>query len=132
MLLHADLQRVDMTKIIRLQVPVHVKGESAGVKNDGGVLDIVMREVEIECLPADIPDAIVIDVTNLGVNQAIRVSDLAKDSKVKFLSDAELTVVHVTTVKEEAATAEAVEAVAEPEVMKKGKPEAAEGDAKKK
>jgi large subunit ribosomal protein L25 len=131
-LLHVDLKRIDMNKKMHAEIPVHVKGEAPGVKNDGGLLDIVLREVEIECLPGDIPEAITVDISALGLNQAIRVADLPKSDKIKYLSDADMTVVHVTMVKEEAAPVEAAAAeatAAEPEVMKKGKPEAAETEA---
>jgi large subunit ribosomal protein L25 len=126
-LLHVDLKRIAMDKKMRLEVPVQVKGEAPGVKTEGGILDIVKREIEIECLPADIPAHIAIDVSNLAFGQAIRVSDLPKSDKIKYLTDPDTTIVHVTAVKEEVvATPEVVAtdaaaAPAEPEVIKKGK-----------
>ena len=129
-LLHVDLKRIAMDKKMRLEVPIALKGEAPGVKTEGGILDIVLREIEIECLPADIPAHIDIDVSNLKYGEAIRVSDLPKSDKIKYLSDPEMTVVHVTAVKEEVvATPEAVATdaaagPAEPEVIKKGKTDA--------
>jgi large subunit ribosomal protein L25 len=131
-LLHVDLKRIAMDKKMRLEVPVAIKGEAPGVKTEGGILDVVLREIEIECLPADIPAHIDIDVSNLKYGDAIRVSDLPKSDKIKYLSDPEMTVVHVTAVKEEvvatpeAAATDAAAGPAEPEVIKKGKTDAAE------
>jgi large subunit ribosomal protein L25 len=129
-LLHVDLKRIAMDKKMRLQVPLTLKGEAPGVKTEGGLLDFVMREVEIECLPTDIPSHIDIDVSEVRfANPVIRVADLPKSDKIKYLSDADLTVVHLTSVKEEAAptadaaAAEAAAGPAEPEVIKKGKQE---------
>lgn len=133
-LLHADLKRIAMDKKMRLFVPIQTKGEAPGVKTEGGILDIVMREVEIECLPADIPETIEVDISNLTFAEPIRVADLPRSEKVKYLSDEDLTVVHVTSVKEEvaptadAAAADAAAGPAEPEVIKKGKQET-EGEA---
>ena len=129
-LLHVDLKRIAMDKKMRLEVPIAIKGEAPGVKTEGGILDIVLREIEIECLPADIPAHIDIDVSSLAHGDAIRVADLPKSDKIKYLSDPEMTVVHVTSVKEEvvatpeAAATDAAAAPAEPEVIKKGKTEA--------
>ena len=135
-LLHVDLKRIAMDKKMRLEIPIHVVGECPGVKSEGGILDIVLREVEIECLPADIPASIDVDVTNLHMHDVVRVSGLPKSDKIKYLSDAEQTVVHVTAVKEEvvatpeAVAADAAAAPAEPEVIKKGKGETEEAPAK--
>lgn len=131
-LLHADFYRIAMDKPIQVTVPIRTVGEAEGVKLQGGILEIVLREVEIECLPADIPDHITVDVTALVIGKNIRVSDLTVDSKIKILSEPNLTIAHITTVKEEKAAVEAVEGVApeapaEPEVIKKGKV-AAEGE----
>ncbi len=134
-LLHVDLKRIAMDKKMRVTVPIHVKGEAMGVKTQGGILDLVMREVEIECLPADIPAHIDVDVSHLEYGHGVRVSDLPKSDKIKYLNDPDLTVVHVTAVKEEAAptadaaAADAAAAPAEPEVIKKGKQETEEGAA---
>jgi len=128
-LLHADFKRIAMDKTMRVSVPVLLTGIPAGVKNSGGILDHILREVEIECLPGDIPDHIDVDVTGLGLHGAIHISDLPHSGSIKFLGEETALVAHVTIIKEEAA---AEVAVAEPEVAKKGKPaEAAAAPAKK-
>src|SRR5437667_1429620 len=103
--LHADFYRIAMDVAIRVTVPIHVKGEARGVKVDGGILELIMREVEVECLPGDIPERIDIDVSELGLNGALRVSDLPATEKVKILEGAEQVVVHVVSVKEEVVAA---------------------------
>lgn len=124
-LLHIDLKRIAMDKPMRVSVPIVLIGTSTGVKNQGGILDHVLREVEIECLPADIPSHLDVDVSGLELHGVLRVSDLPHSGSLKFLEDENATVAHVTAVKEEAA-AEAVAAEGtEPEVAKKGKPEEA-------
>ena len=131
-LLHIDLKRIAMDKKLTVQVPIVLKGEAAGVKNEGGILEQILREVELECLPADIPASIEVDVSELVLGKVVRVSDLAHNDKIKFLTDENQPVAHVTTVKEEVvATPEAVAAdaaatPAEPEVIKKGKQETEE------
>ncbi len=127
-LLHADFYRVAMDKVIRVQVTVVAQGEPKGVKQQGGVLDIVHRQIEIECLPADIPNHIVVDVSELMVGQSIRVKDVATNPKWKSLSDPEMMILHVIIPKVEetpapadAAAAGATATPAEPEVIKKGK-----------
>ena len=134
-LLHADFYRVAMDKLIRVTVSVVPRGEPKGVKQQGGVLDIVHRQIEIECLPADIPEHIVIDVSEMMVGQSVRVRDVAVDAKWKALSDPEMMLLHVIIPKveevaptPEAAAAAAGAAPAEPEVIKKGKKEEAEGE----
>src|SRR3989454_7453936 len=92
--LHADFYRIAMDVAIRVTVPIHVKGEARGVKVDGGILELIMRTVEVECLPGDIPERIEVDVTELGINDAIRVSSLPVNAKVKVLDDAAQVVVH--------------------------------------
>ena len=133
-LLHIDLKRIAMDKMMRVSVPIQLVGVPVGVKNGGGMLEHVLREVEIECLPNDIPSHLDVDVTGLEINGVIHVSDLPHSGSIKFLGEEDATVAHVTTIKEEAA-AEAVAGAAEPEVAKKGKtdaPAAAAPDAKKK
>jgi len=135
-LLHIDVKRIAMDKALRVKVPIMLRGEALGVKQDGGILEQVLREVEIECLPADIPSHIDADVSELVFGKVLRVSDLPHGAKLKFLSDANQTVAHVTSVKEEVvATPDAVAAdaaaPAEPEVIKKGKQDAEEGEAEK-
>jgi large subunit ribosomal protein L25 len=128
-LLHVDLLRVAMDVRMRVQVPVHTFGEAAGVKQQGGVFEIVTREVEIECLPGDIPTEFRADVSGLMLNQALRAGDLQMDTtKLKLITDPEQVLAHVVTLKvEEEKPAEVVAAEgaapAEPEVIKKGKKE---------
>jgi large subunit ribosomal protein L25 len=129
--LHADFYRIAMDVAIRVTVPIQVRGEARGVKVEGGILELIMREIAVECLPGDIPERIEADVTDLGLNGAVRISDLPVNDKVKILDSPDQIVVHVVSVKEEAAApgaaaageAEAAAAPAEPEVMKKGKKE---------
>src|SRR5262245_10155329 len=128
-LLHADFYRVAMDRVIQVAIPVIVKGEPKGVKQQGGVLEFIRREIEIECLPGDIPEHVEIDVSELMLHQGIRVRDLSVDPKWKPISDPELMLLHVIMPKAEEAPApaEAVAATpaapAEPEVIKKGKVE---------
>jgi large subunit ribosomal protein L25 len=140
-LLHADFYELAMDKSITVSVPVQVKGEASGVKQQGGLLDFVTREIEVECLPTDIPEHIEIDVTELMLHQAIRVRDLPEHPKWKAVSDGDTMLVHVVMPKVEeepaAATADAAAAVAptapaEPEVIKKGKTEEKVEEEKKK
>ena len=131
-LLHIDLKRIAMDKVLTVSVPIVLKGEAAGVKQEGGILEQMLREVEVECLPADIPNAIDLDVSALTFGKVLRVSDLPHSGKLKFVTDENQPVAHVTSVKEEVvATPEAVAAAgttpAEPEVIKKGKQETEEG-----
>ena len=126
-LLHIDLKRIAMDKALRVSIPIMLQGVPAGVKTEGGILEQILREVEIECLPADIPSHIDVDVSELTFGTILRVSDLPHNEKLKFLTDANQPVAHVTSVKEEvvatpdAAAAEAGATPAEPEVIKKGK-----------
>jgi large subunit ribosomal protein L25 len=128
-LLHADFYRVAMDKLIRIPVTVVPQGEPKGVKQQGGVLDIVHRQIEIECLPADIPNNIEVDVRELMVGQSIRVKDLAANAKWKAVTDPETMLLHVIIPKVEETPAPADAAAAgaaaapEPEVIKKGKKE---------
>ena len=139
--LHADFFRLNMDRKIKVTVPISLRGESRGVKVDGGVLDFVHREIEVEVLPANIPDSIEIDITNLGIGDAVHVRDLAADATWTPITDADLMIVHVVTIKvveeatpaagaEGAAPAAATAGAAEPEVIKKGKTDEAK-DAKK-
>jgi len=127
-LLHVDLLRVAMDVRMRVKVPVHTFGEPAGVKQQGGVYEIVTREVEIECLPAEIPTEFKADVSGLMMGQQLRASDLAIPSNMKLLTDADRVLAHVVALRveeEKPADAVAAEAAtpAEPEVIKKGKKE---------
>jgi large subunit ribosomal protein L25 len=129
-LLHVDLVRIALDTKLRLKVAVHVTGEPKGVKVDGGIFEFMLREVEVECLPDDIPEAITVDVTPLGLSQSLRVAELTIGPKVKVLTDPNRVVAHVVTLKaEEEKPAEAVEgAPAEPEVIRKGKAEEEGGE----
>jgi large subunit ribosomal protein L25 len=142
-LLHADLYQLAMDRAIIVSVPIVVKGEPAGVKHQGGLLDFVTRDIQVQCLPTDIPEHIDVDVTELALHQSIRVKDLATNPKWKTVTDGETMLVHVVMPKaeESAATTEAAAAEgavpaaaaapAEPEVIKKGKTEKEEEAPKK-
>ena len=122
-LLHIDLRRIDLSRKLRVAVPVHVTGEAKGVKQQGGVLDVVTRTIEIECIPDDIPNQFDVDVTELMIGSTIRVSDLALKAGVRVLTAGDAVIAHVVGIKEEV-VATPVAAVAEPEVaVKKGKKE---------
>lgn len=127
-LLHIDIKRIAMDKTMRVSVPVQLVGIPVGVKMGGGILGQVLHEVEVECLPDNIPSHIDIDVTGLEVNGAIHISDLPHNDTIKFLGDEHALVAHVTVAKEEAADETAVVAT-EPEVAKKGKQDAPAADA---
>lgn len=127
-LLHADFYAVAMDKKLTVTVPIVLKGEPKGVKQQDGILDFVQREVEIECLPGDIPEHIEIDVSDLALNEGVRLRDVVKDVKWTPVSDLDTLLAHVVplrVVAEEPAPAAEPAAVAtapaEPEVIKKGK-----------
>src|ERR1700732_4077175 len=133
-LLHVDLFRIAMDVRMRVMVPVHTFGEAQGVKLQGGVFETVTREVEVECLPADIPEEFRVDVTDMMIGKQLRAADLPFDpAKIKLVTDPVRGIAHVVVLKKEeepvadaAVTADA--APAEPEVMKKGKKEVEEGE----
>jgi large subunit ribosomal protein L25 len=133
-ILHADFYRIAMDKVLQITVQITVKGEAPGVKQQGGILEYVHRQVEVECLPGDIPEHIEINVGELMLHQGVRVRDLPVNPKVKPVSDPDMMIVHVIMPKAEEAAATAAEgaaaaaptAPAEPEVIKKGKKEDAE------
>jgi large subunit ribosomal protein L25 len=140
-LLHADLKRIDLTKRIRVTVPVHTSGEPKGVKVQGGLLEIITRAIEIECLPDEIPEGFTVDVSELLIGQSKRANDVAISGSMKLVSDPQSVIAHIVTLRAEAepaaaeAAAPAAGAAAEPEVVKKGKKEeeaAAEDKGKKK
>ena len=124
-LLHADFYAIAMDKLLTVTVPILIKGEPKGVKQQGGIVDFVNREIEIETLPGDIPENITVDISELMLNQGIRVRDIhTEGAKWKPVSDADTMLVHVVALKVEEAPAAEVAAVpgaAEPEVIKKGK-----------
>jgi large subunit ribosomal protein L25 len=124
--LHADFYRVAMDRMIEVTIPVLIKGEPKGVKLQGGLLEFIRREIEIECLPSDIPEHVDVDVADLMVGQGVRVRDVANNPKWRSITDLDTMLVHVILAKaEESATAAATEGAAatgsEPEVIKKGK-----------
>jgi large subunit ribosomal protein L25 len=131
-LLHIDLKRIAMDQKLTVAVPITLKGEAEGVKQQGGILEQMLREVELQCLPGDIPSSIEADVSSLIFGKVLRVSDLPVSDKYKFVTDANQPVAHITSVKEEvvatpeAVAADATAAPAEPEVIKKGKQETEE------
>jgi large subunit ribosomal protein L25 len=126
-LLHVDMVRIARDEKLHVRVPIRIAGEAQGVKIQGGVLEFVLREVEVECLPDDIPEHITVDVTDLVIGRQLRVADLPVAESVKVLADPGRVVAHIVPPKTEAAPAaeaEEVEAVAaEPEVVRKGKTE---------
>jgi large subunit ribosomal protein L25 len=143
-LLHADFKRIDLTKRIRVSIPVHTVGEPAGVKVQGGLLEIITRAIEIECLPDEIPESFTVDVSELMIGQSKRASDVAFTGSMKLVSAPESVIAHIVTLRVEEEPAAATEVAAapaegaagtEPEVIKKGKKEeegAAEEKGKKK
>lgn len=133
-LLHADLKRIDLAKRIVVKIPVLTHGDPKGVKLQGGLHEIITRELEVECLPNDIPEQFDVDVAELTIGQSIRAGDIPMTGSMTLVSPPDAVISHVISLKaEEAAPAEAAVGAAEPEVIKKGKKEE-EGaaDAKKK
>lgn len=127
-LLHADFLRIAMDNVLQVSVPVLPVGVARGVKDQGGIFEFVLRQLEVECLPADIPEHITAEISELEIGSNLRVADLRVDPKLKVLSDLDLVVAHVVTPKEEVVEAEEVAEPAlaeeeEPEVMRKGKGE---------
>jgi large subunit ribosomal protein L25 len=138
-LLHIDLKRIDLTKRIVVKIPVHTIGDAPGVKLQGGLFEVITREVEIECLPDEIPEHFEVSVTHLMLGQNVRSSEIPMTGSMKLLSAPELVLAHVVSMKAEEVVAEAepvAVAGAEPEVIKKGKKDeeapAAEEKGKKK
>jgi large subunit ribosomal protein L25 len=133
--LHADFYRIAMDRMLQVTIPVIAHGEPKGVKQQGGILEFIRREVVIECLPADIPEHIDVDVSELMLHQGIRVRDVVTNAKWKAVTEGEAMLVHVIQPKAEEVAAPvdagiaAASAAAEPEVIKKGKKDE-EGDAK--
>ena len=132
-LIHADLYEIAMDQLLKLTVDVEMVGEAEGVKIGGGIMDVVSRSLEVECLPGDIPESIKIDVGHLKINDYIRVKNLPVDPKVKILNDPEIVIVTIVPpVKEEVVEAAPAE-TAEPEVIRKGKAaEEGEGEGEEK
>jgi large subunit ribosomal protein L25 len=127
-LLHADLKRIDLNKRIIVNVPVVTQGDPRGVKLQGGIHEIITREIEIECLPNDIPEQYVVNVSELGIGQSIRAGDIPLEGSVKLLSPPDAVISHVVSLRAEESTAavtggEGATPSGEPEVIKKGKKE---------
>ena len=130
-LLHADFKRIDLTKRIRISVPVTTTGEAQGVKVQGGLLEVISRAIEIECLPDEIPEGFVVDVTELMIGQAKRASDVTLTGSMKLISAPDTVIAHSVALRAEevvapvegaaVVTPEAGAVAAEPEVIKKGK-----------
>jgi len=138
-LLHADFYQLAMDKAITVTVPIVIKGEARGVKQQGGIVDFITRDIEVLCLPTDIPENIPVDVTEMNLHDSIRVKDLVQGPKWKAMTDGETMIVHVVMPKAEEAAAAAETtaaegaapaATAEPEVIKKGKEEKEEKEKK--
>jgi large subunit ribosomal protein L25 len=129
-LLHADFYEVALDKILQVKVHVEHHGNPIGVKVEGGILDFVTRELEVECLPRDIPEKIMLDVSGLALGKNLRVSDIEAPPKVKILTEGDIVVAHVVAPRAEevpvAVEAVVAEGAVEPEVIKKGK--TAEGE----
>lgn len=132
--LHVDLKRIDLSKPISVKVPVHTTGDPRGVKIQGGLHEIITREIEIECLPDEIPEQFTLDVAGLNIGQSIRASEIPLSGTMKLISAPDSVISHViavrTTVTEEEGAAAAT--TAEPEIIKKGKKEEAAPEEKKK
>jgi large subunit ribosomal protein L25 len=126
-LLHADFKRIDLTKRIRVGVPVHTEGEPAGVKVQGGLLEIITRQIEIECLPDEIPESFVVNVSELMIGQSKRASNVELSGSMKLVSAPDTVIAHIVALRAEevvaAPEAAAATTAAEPEVVKKGKKE---------
>jgi large subunit ribosomal protein L25 len=130
-LLHADFKRIDLTKRVHVKVPVITQGDPRGVKIQGGLLELVAREVEIDCLPDDIPEQFTFDVSELSIGESIRVSDVPITGSMKLLSAEDIVIAHVVAPKADTDATEGT-GTAEPEVIKKGKKEAEGAEAPKK
>jgi large subunit ribosomal protein L25 len=129
-LLHVDLKRIDLTQRLEVKIPVQTTGEPKGVKLQGGLLEVITREVEIECLPDEIPEHFIADVSELMIGQSVRAGDIPLTGSMKLVSAPEQVIAHCVTMRAEevapaaeAAVEGAVAAPAEPEVIKKGKKE---------
>lgn len=126
-LLHADFYALAMDRVMTVTVPVQLVGEAPGVKIQGGIVDFVTRQIQVECLPADIPEHITVDISSLNLSQAVRVRDLPVNPKWTAAVDGDTMLVHIVALRAEEAPAAAEGGAAEPEVVKKGKTDK-EGD----
>ncbi|MFA5100460.1 MAG: 50S ribosomal protein L25, partial [Candidatus Omnitrophota bacterium] len=126
-ILHIDLYEISLTKVLKVNVPVTTRGEAPGIKSDGGSLEHIMWEIEVECLPTDIPKNIEVDISALKIGDVIHIKDIQFPAKLKVLNDPESIVLHIAEpMKEEVAPVEG-EAATEPEALKEKKEEPAEG-----
>jgi large subunit ribosomal protein L25 len=130
-LLHIDLKRIDLSKRIFVKIPVHTVGEARGVKLQGGLHEVITRDIEVECLPDEIIESFTIDVSNLVIGQSIRASEVPLVGSMRLVTAPDTVISHVVGVRASETEAEVVAPVAEPEVIKKGKKEE-EGVAEKK
>src|SRR4029077_14936558 len=136
-MLHADLKRIDLSKRIRVAIPVITEGEAAGIKLQGGLLEIISREVEVECLPDEIPEHFTVDVSQLMIGNSVRASGIPMIGSMKLLSPPDSVIAHVVVLRAEEVAPAAAEvapvaeagAGGEPEVIKKGKKEEEEAPA---
>lgn len=130
-IIHVDFNQVSLTKAIKVSVPVATKGESIGVKQDGGSLDYILREIEVECLPAEIPQNIEVDIGSLKIGDSVHIKDIAFTGNIKVLNDPEAIVLHIVAPMKEEVPLEAAEGEEkkEPEVIKEKKEVPAEGTA---
>lgn len=129
-IIHVDLNEISLTEKIKVKVPVHSHGEPEGVVKDGGVLDHALWEIEVECLPTDIPEKIEVEAAHMKIGDTVYVKDLKIPTKVTILSDPELSVLSVTPpAKEEVVEEVPAEGLEEPEVIAKGKKEEVEEEA---
>ncbi len=125
-ILHVDFNEISLTEMIKVNVPLATKGESLGVKQDGGVLEHLMWEIQVECLPTEIPEKLEVDITNMKIGDALFVKDIIAPKGVKVVNDADIRIIAVekpVEIKPEEVVAAAETAPAEPEVMKQKKPE---------
>ncbi len=131
-LLHADFYALAMDRAMTVTVPVQLVGEAPGVKLQGGIVDFLTRQLSVECLPTDIPEHVTVDISQLMLNQSVRVRDLPENAKWKPVNEPDTMLVHVVALRAEEATAaaDALPGAAEPEVAKKGKVDKAGDDAK--
>ncbi|HYP09028.1 MAG TPA: 50S ribosomal protein L25 [Bryobacteraceae bacterium] len=129
-LLHVDLLRIDLSKKVVVKIPVHTHGEAVGVKIQGGLHEIITRDIEIECLPDEIPEVFDVDISGLSIGQSIRASEIPLTGSMRLVSPSDAVISHVIGLRASTDDAAAPAAAAEPEVVKKGKKEEAADEKK--